>query len=173
MKRKVKRYDEGGQTMAVDTPDIEETETRRSITDRMMNLPLPRSGGYTSPVKDDNDSEKTFKQAFAEARRAGDKTFEFGGKKYTTDLAKQKAKTSTPDESSAETARLMRQSKSDETPKSAKRGFGPKITFGTPAQLEKAKKAYYSGFKAGGKVSSASKRADGIATKGKTRGRIC
>jgi hypothetical protein len=28
------------------------------------------------------------------------------------------------------------------------------------------------GFKAGGKVGSASKRADGIASKGKTRGRI-
>ena len=29
------------------------------------------------------------------------------------------------------------------------------------------------GFKEGGKVSSASKRADGIATKGKTRGKMC
>jgi hypothetical protein len=29
------------------------------------------------------------------------------------------------------------------------------------------------GFKSGGSVSSASKRADGIATKGKTRGKIC
>lgn len=37
-------------------------------------------------------------------------------------------------------------------------------------QMEKAKKA--KGMKSGGKVSSASKRADGIATKGKTRGRF-
>jgi hypothetical protein len=37
--------------------------------------------------------------------------------------------------------------------------------------FEKAKKA--AGYKKGGSVSSASSRADGIATKGKTRGKIC
>jgi hypothetical protein len=35
------------------------------------------------------------------------------------------------------------------------------------------KKLYGKGMKAGGSVSSASKRADGIATKGKTRGKMC
>ena len=30
----------------------------------------------------------SFKEAFAEARKAGDKTFEYMGKKYTTELAK-------------------------------------------------------------------------------------
>ena len=34
---------------------------------------------------------QNFKSAFAEARSAGDKTFEFGGKKYTTELAKPSA----------------------------------------------------------------------------------
>ena len=38
------------------------------------------------------------------------------------------------------------------------------------AKVEKVKKAF--GYKAGGSVSSASKRADGIATKGKTKGKI-
>ena len=36
---------------------------------------------------------------------------------------------------------------------------------------ERLKSAF--GMKSGGSVSSASKRADGIATKGKTRGRMC
>lgn len=55
----------------------------------------------------------------------------------------------------------------------AKSGFGPKITFNTPERLESARKAYYKGFKSGGTVkSSASKRADGIAQRGKTRGRM-
>ena len=55
----------------------------------------------------------------------------------------------------------------------AKSGFGPKLTFNTPERLESARKAYYKGFKAGGTVkSSASKRADGIAQRGKTRGRV-
>jgi hypothetical protein len=133
-------------------------------------------GGKESSEESDKSEEltaKTFKQAFAAARRSGDKTFEFGGKKYTTDLAKPKApKASAPDESSAETSRLARQSKAAETVKSEKRGFGPKLTFNTPEKLEKARKAYYSGFAKGGSV-SASKRADGIAQRGKTRGRIC
>ena len=85
------------------------------------------------------------------------------------------------------TAAEARTGKRDEQTKS---GFGPKITFGTPEQLEKSRKSYYSGFeskpvrtsadirsgrgmKSGGKVSSASSRADGIAQRGKTRGRIC
>ena len=34
---------------------------------------------------------QNFKSAFADARSAGDKTFEFGGKKYTTELAKPSA----------------------------------------------------------------------------------
>ena len=38
------------------------------------------------------------------------------------------------------------------------------------AKINKA--TNYSGYKAGGSVSSASKRADGCATKGKTRGKI-
>jgi hypothetical protein len=160
MKRKVKRYDEGGQTEVVPMPEIE--ERRREITDYIV-----------EGDKSEESTPTTFKQAFAAARRAGDKTFEFGGKKYTTELAKPKApKASAPDESSAETSRLARQSKAAETVKSEKRGFGPKLTFNTPEKLEKARKAYYSGFAKGGSV-SASKRADGIAQRGKTRGRIC
>ena len=36
------------------------------------------------------ETKKTFKQAFAAARGAGDKTFEWNGKKYTTELASEK-----------------------------------------------------------------------------------
>ena len=66
----------------------------------------------------------------------------------------------------------------------------PKNTFLTPERLESSRKSYYSGFeskpvrsaadiragrgmKAGGKTSSASSRADGIAQRGKTRGKVC
>jgi hypothetical protein len=38
------------------------------------------------------EPKKTFKQAFAEARKAGDSTFTWNGKKYTTELASDKAK---------------------------------------------------------------------------------
>lgn len=66
----------------------------------------------------------------------------------------------------------------------------PKLSFLTPERLESSRKSYYSGFeskpvrtaadiragrgmKKGGKVSSASSRADGIAQRGKTRGKVC
>ena len=50
-------------------------------------------------------------------------------------------------------------------------GFGPNVNnFSQPTAAEGMQNL---GFKKGGKVSSASKRGDGIATKGKTRGRMC
>lgn len=65
----------------------------------------------------------------------------------------------------------------------------PKLSFLTPERLESSRKSYYSGFeskpvrstadiragrgmKSGGKVSSASSRADGCAQRGKTRGKL-
>jgi len=66
----------------------------------------------------------------------------------------------------------------------ATKGFGPKLTFLTPKRLDEAKEAMRRAregmnkggavkkYASGGSVSSASKRADGIAQKGKTRGRI-
>lgn len=121
-------------------------------------------GGYTSPVKEVKEDVKPKRSKIAKPKAS---------------------KSSAPDESAAEKKESPKASqmfptrsieditKDTKTATTPKRGFGPKITFGTPAQLEKAKKAYYSGFKSGGSVSSASKRADGIAQKGKTRGRIC
>ena len=47
-----------------------------------------------------------------------------------------------------------------------------KDRFGMEPDLYIARRRMKEGFKAGGKVGSASKRADGIASKGKTRGRI-
>jgi hypothetical protein len=67
----------------------------------------------------------------------------------------------------------------------AKKGFGPKLTFLTPERLDKSKEAMRRAregmnkggavkkYASGGSVSSASKRADGIAQRGKTKGRIC
>jgi hypothetical protein len=83
-------------------------------------------------------AKASFKEAFAEARAAGDKTFEYMGKKYSTEMAKPKAK-----------------SKSN----AAVRSHSKMNAMGDT-------------YKAGGKVSSASKRGDGCAIKGKTRGRM-
>ena len=192
-------------------------------------------GSYTSPRK------ASFGEAFSEARRAGSKTFEFGGKRYTTELSSEKksarSTAPTPDESAAETASLARQAKiTDSSKDSEGSGYAVPAIVGTGAAAALAKAAMgkrekkdsltervkaregksqsgstvgkmpgsslsdpYSmqlgsdldvkrnvkrgmkrmgedsggiDFKKGGKVSSASKRADGIAQRGKTRGRF-
>jgi len=192
-------------------------------------------GSYTSPRK------ASFGEAFSEARRAGSKTFEFGGKRYTTELSSEKksarSTAPTPDESAAETARLARQAKiTDSSKDSEGSGYAVPAIVGAGAAAALAKAAMgkrekkdsltervkaregksqsgstvgkmpgsslsdpYSmqlgsdldvkrnvkrgmkrmgedsggiDFKKGGKVSSASKRADGIAQRGKTRGRF-
>lgn len=56
----------------------------------------------------------SFKQAFSEARLAGDKTFQWNGKTYTTEMSGQTATSKTkppigPDQSDAETRRLQAQ----------------------------------------------------------------
>ena len=192
-------------------------------------------GSYTSPRK------ASFGEAFSEARRAGSKTFEFGGKRYTTELSSEKksarSTAPTPDESAAETARLARQAKiTDSSKDSEGSGYAVPAIVGAGAAAALAKAAMgkrekkdsltervkaregksqsgstvgkmpgsslsdpYSmqlgsdldvkrnvkrgmkrmgedsggiDFKKGGKVSSASKRADGIAQRGKTRGKF-
>jgi hypothetical protein len=104
--------------------------------------------------------KKSFGQAFAEARRAGEKTFMFNGKKYTTELKGEKKDKPAKKEEAKESTKQMAD---DERVK--KLGvFGAKGKNPRPANP--------SMFKKGGSVSSASKRADGCAIKGKTKGRM-
>ena len=95
--------------------------------------------------------EMSFKEAFASARKSGDKTFEWQGKKYTTELASEKPKATAKTESRF----------------SASKAIGAAPAKKAPGFMTKSM-----GFKKGGSVSSASKRADGCAVKGKTRGRM-
>lgn len=187
-KRKVKRYDEGGTTEAVEMPEItEETESERRSRDLlrqqgeairgegprtmekyMTNKPATRTGGYTSPVVDTSaEDEAEAVRVEMMKRRAAERRARERRKAEAEKKQAPKASQMFP------TRSIEDITKDTKTATTEKRGFGPKLTFNTPEKLEKARKAYYSGFKAGGKVSSASKRADGIATKGKTRGRIC
>ena len=155
----------------------------------------------------ESESGKTFKEAFAEARSEGKKTFEWNGEKYNTELKKKG-----PDQSEAETKRLSRSESSEkEDKKPTNRGAaaalaGAGVGLGAAAMLggmrkseserkerevEKAagrerarnpvrnisaEESAWEGeggraFKKGGKA-SASSRGDGIAQRGKTRGRM-
>ena len=104
---------------------------------------------------------KSFKEAFAEARKTGDKTFMFGGKKYTTDLKKEAAKKP----ASAPTPARRASARPEDNPY-----FGRTVSQRSAAL--KAKGGAIKMAKGGSVKSSASKRADGIAKKGKTKERF-
>ena len=103
--------------------------------------------------------KKTFREAFAAARKAGDRTFMFGGKKFTTELKEEVKKPA-----KAEPARPASGSPKDNP------YFGR--TVAQRAASLKAKGGSVKMAKGGSVKSSASKRADGCAVRGKTRGRM-
>lgn len=121
-----------------------------------------------------------FGKAFRAARSAGDKTFTFNGKKYTTELAK--PKTSTKPELGPEMGEKMTPAES----KDAASRFGYPKGSERLNSIENTETSDMT-FKRGGSVKaskmgsvrtskpsmgSASSRGDGIASKGKTRGRM-
>jgi hypothetical protein len=184
---KAKRYDEGG--------DVEKSKTYKA-----------------EPAQEGTGLKKeSFSEAFARARRYGDKSFEFGGKKYTTELkGEAKAKPSKSEDTKEE-----KPSKEDKRSRGVAAGFaGAGIGLGTAALLSgmrrseenrkerelakgreerttkspvrsiSAEEAAWEGeggrsFRKGGKIKkmasggSASSRGDGIAQRGKTKGRMC
>jgi len=142
-----KRYNDGGLPDYEREPDEQDRKiqegamaeyTDRKEKEAIMSKPLAKA---------------SFKEAFAEARAAGDKTFEYMGKKYSTEMAK-------PEKSFKEKAKSS--------------GFASAETKGGAALMTRKDrmKDKPAGMKSGGKVSSASKRGDGCAIKGKTRGRM-
>lgn len=159
----------------------------------------------TTAAAEEAPKKETFGQAFKAARGRGDKTFEFMGKKYTTEMAGgKKPAASSPADSSpakstsyAEAAKssktlgdLMNQSTKDRDEFTKAVREGKEKTLGTKLQefggrfkraLMTGRPQGGDGMKKGGKVkkmakggsvSSASKRADGCAQRGKTRGRM-
>ena len=140
-----------------------------------------------------------FGKAFREARAAGDKTFTFNGKKYTTDLAPEEQKSVggkpkmgayVPRDSDTRKGEIMRSKNAvprDNYVRSGQKSFDterePEALAspnkpGTNISYENTETSDMS-MKRGGAVKkmanggSASSRADGIAIKGKTRGKMC
>jgi hypothetical protein len=107
-----------------------------------------------------------FGSAFAEARKAGEKEFTFNGKKYTTEMAKPKAAlTSAKSELGPEMGETMSATEAKDV---ASRFGSPKGS--SRLNSEENKDTSDMSYKKGGSVS---KRADGIAQRGKTRGKMC
>jgi hypothetical protein len=75
-------YDAGSKMME---DDEDKTPKRVSVASRSMDEDKP------APRKEEakkEEKKETFKEAFAAARKDGDKTFMWQGKRYTTELAK-------------------------------------------------------------------------------------
>jgi hypothetical protein len=139
-----KRYNDGGLPDYEREPDEQDRKQQEAAVAKYTDQKAEEAV-MAKPL-----AKASFKEAFAEARAAGDKTFEYMGKKYTTEIAKPKSepKTSSP-----------------ATPKQL--GFKAPPRMSAEDRVKKER-----GMKAGGSVSSASKRGDGCAIKGKTRGKM-
>jgi hypothetical protein len=157
-----KRYNDGGMPDYEREPDFEDKgqQSAEVAAYKVSKGMDPNKSGeeeHMDAVKrkavlDKPLAKASFKEAFAEARAAGDKTFEYMGKKYSTAVAgpsfKDKAKSS---------------------------GFAAAETKGGAALMtrkDRMKDKPMAKMAKGGSVSSASKRGDGCAIKGKTRGRM-
>lgn len=182
--RKTKRYDGGGMTdeevsSFAGTP---ENESNAGMREAYQPAKAEKAEETSAPAA----KKPSFKEAFASARKAGDKTFQWEGKKFTTEMAGEKKAAPTSKAAEPEKVKLQYQSLQDRArgyeAERAKSGVG---MYGTtkrereerkPLPLKSTKsESGYSGmgamkFSKGG--STASRRADGIATKGKTRGKI-
>jgi len=161
------------------------------VQETYADLPIEPANSSAATPKPQN-----FKSAFAEARSAGSKTFEFNGKKYTTDLAKPTAPaaatTAMPSNANVALATPMSKDPSQRTKlkyqslqdraeeyamknKAAGMGmYGTKKSEPTTGNPKRSKNitdmlGLSSNYASGGKVRSASSRADGIAIRGKTR----
>jgi hypothetical protein len=94
--------------------------------------------------------KQSFAEAFKEARASGDSTFTWNGKKYSTEMAKPAAKSADQPAVAASKRSISDVSKNT-------------------SDFFRRDNSNWNRFSSGGKVSSASKRADGIAQRGKTR----
>jgi len=141
-----------------------------------------------------------FGKAFREARAAGDKTFTFNGKKYTTEMApaeqksignKSKMGEYVPRDSDTRKGEIMRSKNAvprDNYVRSGQKSFdterepealaspnkpGTNISYENTdtSDMSMRRGGKVKGYASGGMT--ASKRADGIAIKGKTRGKMC
>jgi hypothetical protein len=91
-RKKVKLFDEGGSTNRRTRELLEsDEELNPDVTERLRRASsgsnikrMDGEGGYTSPRK------ISFGEEFAAARRSGKKTFEFDGKKFSTELRSEK-----------------------------------------------------------------------------------
>jgi len=138
--KKIKKFQVGGMPDYEREPDEQDRKQQEAAVAK-YNDQKAEEAIMSKPL-----AKASFKEAFADARKSGDKTFEYMGKKYSTEMATSTPKTKT--------------TSSPVTPKEI--GFKSSPRMSAEDRVKKER-----GMKAGGKV-----RGCGIARKGLTKGKI-
>ena len=183
MKRKTKRYEEGG--------DIDEMEAANERTDRML-MPNERGAAGTSETMYPSEKPKAkmvTKEELAKSgmslrdylnkqqgltRKGGSSTPETGDE--SSRLAGRYAKPALRQETMRERAEAYNAKRFAQQAEDAAKDMAPRGQSRILTGIRKnagGNVGMGAGMKSGGSVSSASKRADGIAMRGKTRGKMC
>jgi hypothetical protein len=148
--KKVKRYAEGG---------YEDTDDYKNLVSAGEREDVEAIGDKFAKTMPKEEPKTEMAKPLQKASFKGEKTFEWMGKKYTTELASEKKQA--PKQVAAPKSRPFaeRQEAAGKKMQGAYRGAVENIKQGARSMM---------GFKSGGKVT----RGDGIAQRGKTKGRM-
>jgi hypothetical protein len=148
-------------------------------TESSASAPVKKAMKVAEKAAPKKEAESKYEDTGAKVGSQG--SFKFDSKPMSVEEARKKAKEMTsgkkgPTEAQKESGRKF----SEEKLKKQKESFESSPVGGflkrlgeSPMEKAERKAKEIRGYKSGGSVSSASKRADGIAMRGKTRGRIC
>jgi hypothetical protein len=169
MKKRQFKFDEGGDVMEA----INASEDAQSIARSMEAGPKNESSSKADKPKNRVVSKKELEDSGLTLR-------EFLNRERGLKARREKDPTAgdSPDRAAQEAADAIDPGRDMRTPRYTPPGSAPKQTTQKPKPkvfMPDRPDNSYSGakFKSGGSVSSASRRADGIATKGKTRCKVC
>ena len=173
-----KRYDEGGEVDAMEEADKAYRASNQSeMTPRRVSLPprAPREMGDARAAEEagqfgDAGSSRTVKATPKAAPKAASKPAAKPAPKLI-DPSNIRSGRRSDEESQMAPADKTKMSVSERAKASRESARAGSGTTDRRSVGERLKSAF--GMKSGGSVGSASRRADGIATKGKTRGRMC
>lgn len=174
---KKRKFEEGGYTDSEDFKNLESAALRETAESQGFKMPtrsgppkptvgeMPKNalagvGGGKESGTIERAKPKSFGQAFAAARRSGDKTFMFNGKKYTTEVKKDKPKMN----------ERSKQPSSQDIDRLEASSYAQKFRADREKYMkDKSTDRVRGGMKKGGKVRSS---CDGIAQRGKTKGKM-
>ena len=107
MKKRKLKFNDGGLADYEREPSAEDAAQQKGAVEEYYTKKYGYNKDTDGEISDDKfpTKDKSFKEAFADARKAGDKTFEWKGKKYGTDVAAPKKAAKSEDKENPEMVR--------------------------------------------------------------------